>query len=128
MSYNKDNHPNAKCQSCLQHSKGLEAVGKCFYCYREDKDFTSGWYVEDGKFIKDKSYMDWNTYVRYQQFLETLDDDRDEYDIDDQYADDHLLNHQSNSHIQPQRQIQLNRYNKIETYVDDQVEFDDVDD
>jgi hypothetical protein len=70
---------DTNCQSCIQHSQGLDTIERCFYCYREDKDFTSGWYVEDGKFIKDKSYMDWNTYVKYREFLETLDD-HDNYD------------------------------------------------
>ncbi len=71
--YRNNYFSDHECDSCVNHSHGLDTIGKCFYCYRENKDFTSGWYVEDGKFIKDKSYMDWNTYVRYREYLETLD-------------------------------------------------------
>ena len=76
-----------KCNACVQHSKGLDTIGKCFYCYRENKDLTFGWYVENGKEIKDKSYMDWNTYVKYREYLETLDDydDWNNYDNYDNY-------------------------------------------
>jgi hypothetical protein len=62
-----------RCESCVRHSQGLDKIGKCWYCYKENKDQTFGWYVEDGKLIEDKSYMDWNTYVKYREYKEYVD-------------------------------------------------------
>jgi hypothetical protein len=76
-------YSNPQCCACVEHSRGLDTIGKCFYCYRENKDFTMGWYVENGQFIKDKSYMDWNTYVKYREYLEKLENDcENEYECD----------------------------------------------